>query len=624
MKDNTPFILVTDEYEQNNQKILSEFPDLKIKFRDELCLTGKRYNYDDLSKVKVAYKDTDFIIEPLIFTTDKTKDVTHSLDYAGVYTIGVAEILFLVILKDTGVIGEILNNLYNSSLNIWEDYSEVIKTLYKISPSYENEYNKQYFEMLQISLAMRTDYTLDGYSIILQLINILLIIWFTDKRKYWQIWFEIMNFCKPFLLSILKEEIIEEHKEIIISEFGISDNKSIEEKIDLLLNFYNSIDYWIKPTDVYFNKFEYTVPTINNTRHITCCRGIAIHLSVKLYLEFLSNFGYMRSNEPPRFNYKDVRYINYLDKIIKNCIGNDIQSKVLKGININKPYLLEGSGYYLYSEKQITNKYNISNCDMPKDLYENFVLFMKANFNKIPNGDYFHTGNHFMQYCSFHSLCGAIGFILYSGKNLFLVDTSKFVRKIESLEQEKAKLKNENDKIKKSIMEIKNTTVHIDEISSLQEEVKKLQQLVESKTNIIENLTIKNKELSNLFTNIFDEDSITDEEIEESQVSQEEMIQTLNSFNFTFIGGRNELLQKLSDLSWTNIVQYGKDDIAKLSGSTSQSDFYVVNTKFISHSLFHKVESVDNISNDVIIYYNGTNVDKLIYTCYEFIQNYFK
>ena len=81
-----------------------------------------------------------------------------------------------------------------------------------------------------------------------------------------------------------------------------------------------------------------------------------------------------------------------------------------------------------------------------------------------------------------------------------------------------------------------------------------------------------------------------------------------------------ELPSKLEELGFTNFIQI--DHRRAVSSTPVACDFFCINTQFISHKLVKSVqESYQNMTSQMF-YYNGTNVDYLIRTAYDFISNW--
>lgn len=587
--------LSTYEYEQNNKDFLKLFPKLRVKFRDQLCVIGHKYDYVELSKVSI---NENLKMTPSIFNNS---EFTHELDCIGIYSIGVMEIMYMTLIKDSSLLTYAIENLYKV-LDIFDDYRDVSNTLHQLCLNEKNEINNNYYEAFILAFTMKTNYNREGYNMIKDYMNIMMIIWLRNKALFWQIFFEIMDFCTPIMSILLEKPIWEEfsktHEDIAIRTVSKTD--------------------WLDENDLTFSKIEYILPKSDITKYITDCRGLAIFLTLKFYLQFLSNYGEMNSKIEPYFDYKNNCYINYIDTMINNCIGNDDIS-----IALNGKYLDERPQFGI-NGSLVFHANNINSNKLVRLFFENVILFNKAydyNINDIDIKN-FASKDISMNYFTLDSLTQSIGNILYYSKDLYGNATKQLESQINKLEQENNKILKENSILKEKIKTLSNNIKdeNVEELQSLQSELDQCKELLESKQNIINNLVQKNKELTAYINNIYIEEDIEDEF--EEDISIKEMINYINDFKFTLIGGRMDLVQKLNDIGWTNVIQFDNRNKSKLSGNIPISDFYVINTKFNSHKLVEKVESLDDLT-ETLIYYNGTNIDKLVYICYQFVKNFF-
>lgn len=110
------------------------------------------------------------------------------------------------------------------------------------------------------------------------------------------------------------------------------------------------------------------------------------------------------------------------------------------------------------------------------------------------------------------------------------------------------------------------------------------------------------------------------EEDSTSDVSLESMIEFLNGFNICFVGGRNDMKERLNSMGLYNFIQLTcENDINRLGNF----DFMVSMTKFVSHKVFYGALGKLGSDRDKHHYFNGTNLNSLIQSCYEFINRYF-
>lgn len=111
------------------------------------------------------------------------------------------------------------------------------------------------------------------------------------------------------------------------------------------------------------------------------------------------------------------------------------------------------------------------------------------------------------------------------------------------------------------------------------------------------------------------------EVLSSEDIPLEDMIDFLNGFKFTMVGGRDELLSKLKEIGWTNVAQISSESA---SNTAMQSDFFCINTRFISHKIVRLVESDYASQRDQMFYYNGTNIQLLVQVCYDFVTAWFE
>jgi hypothetical protein len=85
------------------------------------------------------------------------------------------------------------------------------------------------------------------------------------------------------------------------------------------------------------------------------------------------------------------------------------------------------------------------------------------------------------------------------------------------------------------------------------------------------------------------------------------------------IGGRFDLCDKLKGVG---LEVFCIDEESATGSTLPTSDFFVINTKFISHKVVRMVQSQYKNQLDTFLYYNGTNIDNLIRASYDFIYQW--
>ena len=581
-----------DELSDQEKFLGTKIPAYKPKFRNQFCVTGKKYEYEDLSKVAVN-KDK-LTIVPKIFSTDPE---AKTIEYVGVYSIGILELLYLGLCssKEDDCHGSVadFSSMFTSSVsNLFSDYEEV-ENVYDVMSSLAVE-NGRFNEAFNIYFMLRTSYDRSGHETLLRYADWLMLIWLTDPQTYWEIFFDIMEFAKLSMLTLFKDFI----------------NPDVD---------FDVKQPWLKDDfDLKFGTIEYNIPNTEKVRKITDCRGIGIHLVMSLYYRILYNYGY-DCERVPAIACKDDRIIKYIDDTIKSCIGEDHQSKILKGVGTNQKAEFNTLGMLVYSQPNNVT-FTINNQKFIKHYYEELVLFnIRYGVDKI------HCNKNInMHYSNIYNIFAAIGELWYlSSAKIMVAHDEMYLKAI-------AKLKAGNDKLEAEVArqqklvqstEERYKNAQNEEIEQLKKQLAEAQSIIESKNETIDSLVNKNKDLNKFVSSIYDDDF--EEESEEEQKSIEEMVKELNDYKIVLIGGRFELPSKLNEYGWMNIKQYDNNSLCTGMDSISYADFVVINTKFVSHTTVHKAESMIEDSS-LVMSYNGTNPEKLISAMYDFIMRYFE
>lgn len=378
-----------------------------------------------------------------------------------------------------------------------------------------------------------------------------------------------------------------------------------------------------------FKKMGYCV---NDDKYfISDCRGLSIYAFLIVMYAIYEVFGdtkilgsHILEHGMDHDEVNDCLSYNLLS-CFKNCLGNDFIGKYfeLGRFHISK-CSYEGNYYVIGHMRSVATGSKMIK-GVPKQQYENEIVFRKAfgmqktaNYNRDGHDD---TGIHYF------SVFELLGFLDRSFNVDTVVDAAESQRLISDTERQIKKLISENERltsIAADYKQLKSKEAEKSEYQKLLEDrdkrIKELEYQLSVKSGIIENMTQELKEEKTKNRNIFLEETIENEDFaSEISVSQAEMIDYLNNFRILMIGGRNELLDKLADLGWTNVDQVTKENT---NAVTAKADFFCVNTKFVAHRLVSMVESAYPDRRDQMLYYNGTNTDKLIQVCYQFVKNW--
>lgn len=378
-----------------------------------------------------------------------------------------------------------------------------------------------------------------------------------------------------------------------------------------------------------FKKMGYCVN--DDKYYISDCRGLSIYAFLIVMYAIYEVFGdtkilgsHILEHGMDHDEINDCLSYNLLS-CFKNCLGNDFIGKYfeLGRFHISK-CSYEGNYYVIGHMRSVATGSKMIK-GVPKQQYENEIVFRKAfgmqrtaNYNRDGHDD---TGIHYF------SVFELLGFLDRSFNVDTVVDAAESQRLISDTERQIKKLVSENERlisIAADYKQLKSKEAEKSDYQKLLEDrdkrIKELEYQLSVKSGIIENMTQELKEEKTKNRNIFLEETVENEDFaSEISVSQAEMIDYLNNFRILMIGGRNDLLDKLADMGWTNVDQLTKENTNAVG---SKTDFFCVNTKFVAHRLVSMVESAYPDRRDQMLYYNGTNTDKLIQVCYQFVKNW--
>lgn len=220
-------------------------------------------------------------------------------------------------------------------------------------------------------------------------------------------------------------------------------------------------------------------------------------------------------------------------------------------------------------------------------------------------------------------------------------DTDLINMALESINYERAYYTKETNYYKERNEELgKNNRRLGRQVKSLQDEINKLKESyssgsidnslkfsLESKDGLIAILKSQIEELNSKVSQ--QEEALndllvslnTDDTEVSTNVPLDEVIKFLNGFSLLIVGGRIDLETKLTELGLKNFTHIDSlSDVQRIGNF----DFVVSMTRFLSHKVYYGVlNKIGSENKDKHTYYNGTNLETLLYSCYDFINKYF-
>lgn len=305
------------------------------------------------------------------------------------------------------------------------------------------------------------------------------------------------------------------------------------------------------------------------------------------------------------------------------------------GNDFLKDYILKGD---VKSFVRFTNKsFEIDTDNFGYSIPSSF-LFAQAKFLQDLESlehsihDYEGCASQTFMYCTYADahfvLSRYASKVMESNKSVADAIKKKSEQSLGYQKKRNAQLSDTNKQLKNDMKVLKEQLDSMSKMSTSvsKEEHQTLKSDYEKLLSNFEILESKYKELEcNYNSTVSDLDSLLDslqvsEEKENIGVSLQEVCDFLNGYKVCIIGGRLDLASRLNDLGLYNFVQVSEmGDINRLNGI----DFSVSMTSFMSHKMYHGVMSKATLDKSQHMYYNGTNIEKLLFDLYEFINKFF-
>lgn len=304
------------------------------------------------------------------------------------------------------------------------------------------------------------------------------------------------------------------------------------------------------------------------------------------------------------------------DYLIKQEISSDTLDKLKDYSSVRVKDADESeSGKYISSNIREVNL--LFSCIRNYDLYDIIVDTDKV-FTGVMN-----------TILSKNSWYGAlVHYVLYPSQKEFFNSARGTVTEKDSLCEDLSKKLSESDSVIRGLKdELRLLHKQIDSTSTDEEVIFRLNKEITTQTSRSEDLANQVEELKQKLQNqaLAVDELLTSLECSDdavvSDVSMEEMIKMLNGFRLCFVGGRYDMTDKLNALGLHNFVQAGNvSDVSRIDSF----DFAISMTSFLSHHLFYLALSKLGSERDRHMYFNGTNLNNLISSCYNFITHYFE
>ena len=575
-----------------------------VKFRDQLQFKGKKVDYDKFTTF--VLKEGQYV--PLMFVPDAENLVT--INMYPLISIGMAELL-----STSCQLGDASLSLFESALfdedvlySDFEHYKNYCDFVHFDQDNFENNKGE-----ISVVLSLRSDYTNCQFERIRRLSSLMIACYHSNPKTFCEFLLESMKFiystCSLWTTPIEKLASVRADS----GDVGMFNMKEL-----ISLSYLNP------------KKIGYTVPDGDKKHYISNCRGLAIYAYLILFFSVYKHFGVANSSLCADIGIGNKNYEDYIQEKFKECIGDDYVGRYYKS---GKARLREYNGVEaiaLHASGNIggssANLYTLSDGKkVVRDIYENEILFRRANkvtFTKVTDGLLLRNASTY--YTSIFYLDGlfhsAVKFKAIKDEAcqnaLDKVGVNKEITSI-PVKEHLARVAELGTKYNEELNKL-NSSYETD-IEDYKKKIEEYERLLSSKTDIITNLTSELKDVKAQLLSYYSEDD-DDIVVLDDFISLEDAVDYINQFTTILVGGRYDILTKLESIGWTNVKQVSDQNL--MNSTPSNADFFCMNTKFISHKLVRVIESKYENQKSQMFYYNGTNIENLVYCTYNFIRKW--
>lgn len=584
-------------------------PRLQVKLREELCLKGRKIAYQDFTKV--IKRENSYT--PLVCWSGELKSDDVVMDFAPLFSVGVAEIVTMLShesdLCDMRFLG------WCQELPFAEDwYSMLEKTSTMLDTTKDIDPLLLVAETLRSGLIDYRFVTVRRIYATMQALHLI------NPQSYCVALIEVMKLAFS-VISIFMCPPEDFHG----NSGRVGDIAVYEDIVQSRLSRCGAIEYSVDGSD--------------KLRKISDGRGLGIGAFTMFLMDVFNRFGEFRgtSNAVP---IREPRYRRYIHNMFESCIGDDLIGRFVR---TGRCRVLECKESVI----MLGNEANLLAVDCHdgmmwngrragRGIYEAHLLWKHAvgvdevrNVGVLPPFDCtYGTRVDFIHACLDFAYSER-GMKL--SRDLMKKSEDKLVDAVlQSMDADAVLEKYKQDIVDSANEHLKSMKKVVDEkVAEAEAAIKAKEEAEHSATekqHIIDELRSEVQGLRTKVRSIYSEDVDAEDSPEDGVVSEgvsmEEMLELVNSFRLIVVGGYDTMQQRLEQAGFTNFYCISSE---RASNNTLVSgDFFCLCTKFLSHKLAYNVETHYSSQADHFFYFNGTNVDVFLRTCYDFITDWFE
>lgn len=599
-------------FRDGNMDMDSFIPKLPVKYRDQLCFKGRKIDYEDFAK----FVKRDGVYTPLVCLVGEPTGADQVLDFSSLLAVGLAEVVTMI---SHGT------NLANCEFANWVNELEFSEDWYDMldrgSAIFRYDISDPSASYLALAETLRSSLIDYRFPIIKRIYaDLMALRWHCPK-----------SFCAAVIEGIkLAFSVSSVFMTPHLSFESMAASSGSAEAIMYEQVLQTSLCRW--------GCVEYTPDGSDKPRRISDGRGLGLSALCLFLIDIFNRFGDSRLQSPVPF--RDPSSREAVEAMFEGCLGDDFVGRTIrngrcfipevrptmKAIGVEAEFVAVDCG-------ELSGV--VGRGQVGRGFREAAIMFEHAIGAKcletpgvLPpvsctygvRADFFNACMNFV-----NSNRG-----MNMSKDILNKEQAAIIDQVMERADLRALVQSYSEEAtKKAAGEITKLSIKLelaeDALAKVAAERTTLESALSEKQNIINELRSELSSMRSKVRGAFAYESEIDdseETVTQPLVSTEEMLRFVNQFRLIIVGGYDILQKRLEDFGFTNFYFITSE---RASNSTMVSgDFFCLCTKFLSHKLAYNVEANYSKQVDRFFYFNGTNVEMLLRTYYEFMKDYFE
>lgn len=593
-------------YDENSIEVEKIVPTLKLSFGDnELTVKGTHIPYSDVTKF--VKRDGHYYPYMCVVGNEKKDDIV--IDFAPLLNVGIAELISMLGIGRS----EVGSGFFEECQEL-----EVTDNWYSMFNRMMELYNLDHFDgesCVTLSECLRSSLIDNRFPVIRSSYATLQTLWWLSPKAYSRALFEATQLLYPAVVMFTQEEQERVFESGNFEDVGLGERYLMFNKLMRL------------------GALEYTVESTKKVRKISDSRGLGL-LAICLFIcDVYERFANKSKVIGSAFRCSDSDRVELEEKFM-SCIGDDFVGRFITNGRCRVYPCSDSNEFIAYESQivpvdcQIETKNGIG-----RGLHEAGLMWKYAcGIEKIDN-----VGQLLPMDCTYGSrrdmMLGCFWFV-FSERGVRMTHSAEEYEAAQVLELLKDEVDIDEivDQYRQSVRseftpvfekfeaDLKSKEAAVE---AAERRLKETERLLVEKTDIINQLRAENASLRSKEKRMYSEEAYLDDDgqLEETDVSTEEMLRFVNQFKLVVVGGRDNMEQRLENFGFTNCNFITSERASR--GTLVNGDFFCLCTKFLAHKLVFSVEAHYANQLEQFMYFNGTNPEVFLRVCYDFMHSWF-